>query len=385
MLHWASFLSIRDKNIWVFGSWAGQSFLDNSKYLFLASQKLSPTIKPVWISNNADIVESLRARGYQAYVTWQIRAILYGLRAKYYFIDHAPLYGGLFAPTNLWLSGGAKIIQLWHGLPLKRLDSVGLKKLNRSKTAELLSGLSNLSLFNLYINHYVVAPSHLFGKLIAEAFQIPGKRILYSAYPRNIFQNIPEVKNFSLQKVINKKIEQLRKEGKKIIFYIPTFRDYGGNPLKDNAINIEILEKFVGDNQCAFVVKFHEADEFKLEFNEKNLIFLHSGYDVYETLHLCDVLITDYSSIFFDFLSYNRPIVFYPYDLSEYQKSARCFYFDYKHFVPGSIVYSFDEMLKLLSKILSTGTDGYQEKRERLQESSFEYQRLMLNNILVDY
>ena len=385
MLHWVSFLSIRDKNIWVFGSWDGKSFLDNSKYLYLASQKLSPNIKPVWISDNANIVKSLQARGYRAYGNRQIRTILYGLRAKYYFIDHAPLYGGLFGPTNLWFSGGAKIIQLWHGLPLKRIDPTGLKKVNRSKTAELLSGLSTLSLFNLYIYYYVVAPSKLFGKLIAEAFQVPEKRILYSAYPRNVFQNIPYAINFSLHKGINKQIKDLKNEGKKIIFYIPTFRDYGGNPIKDKAINLGVLKEFTGDHQCAFVVKFHEADEFKLEANAKNLIFLPSGYDLYETLDLCDVLITDYSSIFFDFLLYNKPLAFYPYDLAEYQKCARCFYFDYKQFVPGSIVYSFDELLKLLSKILATGIDDYQDKRERLRDSSFEYQRLMLRNILVDY
>jgi CDP-glycerol glycerophosphotransferase (TagB/SpsB family) len=385
ILHWLSFLSIRDKNTWVFGSWDGKSFLDNSKYLFLASQKLSPNVKSIWISNNTAIVESLQARGYRAYCTWQIRAILYGLMAKYYFIDHAPLYGGIFAPTNLWLSGGAKIIQLWHGVPLKRLDSLGLKTANSSKITKMFSGLSKLSLFNLFVNYYVVAPSRLFGRLMAESLEVPKERILFSAYPRNVFYEAPTIMNFSLQKAMNDKVRALKAEGKKLVFYIPTFRDYGGNPVKDKAVDLEALEKFIDNNACVFLVKFHEADENKLAVNRKNLIFLPSGYDVYEILQMCDVLITDYSSIFFDFLSFNRPVVFYPYDLSEYQKSARRFYFNYTQFVPGPIVYRFDDLLKLLSQILVTGTDGYQEKRKKLMERSFEYQNLMLSNILVDY
>jgi CDP-glycerol glycerophosphotransferase (TagB/SpsB family) len=385
ILHWLSFISFRNKNIWVFGSWDGKSFLDNSKYLFLASQKLSPNIRSVWISNNAAIVESLHAQGYRAYCTWQIRAILYGLMAKYYFIDHAPLYGGLFAPTNLWLSGGAKIIQLWHGLPLKRLDSLGLKTTNSSKITNIFSSLSKLSLFNLFVNYYVISTSRLFGRLMGESFEVPQERILFSGYPRNIFYEAPANMNFSLQKAMNDKVRALKAEGKKLVFYIPTFRDYGGNPVNDKAIDLGALEKFGGDNSCVFIVKFHEAAENKLAANRKDLIFLPSGYDVYEILQLCDVLITDYSSIFFDFLSFNRPVVFYPYDLLEYQTSARRFYFNYTQFVPGQIVYRFDELLKLLSEILVTGTDGYREKREKLLETSFEYKTLMLSNILVDY
>jgi len=361
-------------------------FLDNPKYLFLSSEKLSSII-PVWISNNRVIVAALRKRGYKAYCPWQIMGFLYCLRAKYYFIDHAPLYGGLFGPTNLWLSGGAKIIQLWHGLPLKRLDTVGLKSPHTSNVTNVPSVFSKLSLFNLLVNYYVVAPSHLFGRLMADSFEIAQNRILYSGYPRNYLYNAPVIANFSIQNPINDQIKRLKAEGKKLVFYIPTFRDYGGNPIKDKAIDVEQLKKFSNDNQCVFFVKFHEADEAKLTGNTQgNLIFLPADFDIYEILHLCDVLITDYSSIFFDFLLFNRPIIFFPYDLAEYQRSARCFYFNYAEFVPGKIVYNFDEMLTELSRILANNQeDCYQQKRKMLRESCFEYPEVMLNNLLVDY
>ena len=352
IVHWLSFLSIRDKTIWIFGSWDGQVFLDNPKYLFLASQKLSPSIKPIWISSNASLVKSLRKSGYIAYYTWQIQAILYGFRAKYYFIDHAPLHGGsFFSPTNLWLSGGAKIIQLWHGVPLKRLDTVPSQE--KSKTSKFLLTLSSLSLFNLRVNYFLVVSSNSFIKIMSQAFQIPQKRIILSGHPRNTFHKIPEELNFSLQIETNNKVKQFKAQGKKLIFYIPTFRDYGGNPFKD-AFNLERTKKFLAKNESILVVKLHEVDKTILDDLGKDVLFLPSGFDVYEILDLCDILITDYSSIFFDFLNFNRPVIFYPYDFSDYQ-SARCFYFDYKKFVPGPIAYSFNELLQILRRTLTEG------------------------------
>lgn len=385
IVHWLSFLSIRDKSIWIFGSWDGSVFLDNSKYLFLASQKLQPSIKPIWISNNAALVHSLRKNGYRAYQTFQIQAFLYGLRARYYFIDHAPLYGGFFSPTNLWLSGGAKIIQLWHGVPLKRLDSIGLGEEHKSEIAKVFSVLANMNLFNLSKNYYFVASSRLFGRLMADSFEVSEKKVLLSGYPRNVFQEAPMDSNYSLQKGLNEKIRKQKADGKKLVFYIPTFRDYGGNPITHKAIDLAVFEKFLAENNSVLIVKFHEADAKLQNVSKKNIIFLPSGFDIYEVLGLCDLLITDYSSIFFDFLPFNRPIVFYPYDFEEYQKSARCFYFNYEEFVPGSIVYGFDQMLKEVSSILQTGADEYKEKREKLYNFCFEYKTFMLRNILIDY
>jgi CDP-glycerol glycerophosphotransferase (TagB/SpsB family) len=382
IVHWLSFLSIRDKTIWIFGSWDGKVFLDNPKYLFLASQKLSPSIKPIWISSNASLVKALRKSGYLAYYTWQIQAILYGFRAKYYFIDHAPLHGGsFFSPTNLWLSGGAKIIQLWHGVPLKRLDTVPSQE--KSKTSEFLLALSGLSLFNLRVNYFLVVSSNSFTKIMSQAFQVPQKRIILSGYPRNIFPKIPEELNFSLQIETNNIVKQFKAQGKKLIFYIPTFRDYGGNPLTD-AFNLERTKNFLANNESILVVKFHEVDKAILDDLGKDVLFLPSGFDIYEILDLCDILITDYSSIFFDFLNFNRPVIFYPYDFSDYQ-SARCFYFDYKEFVPGPIAYSFDELLQFLNRTLTGGTEDFSEKRKKLNSFCFEFTNVVWKAILVDY
>jgi CDP-glycerol glycerophosphotransferase len=220
---------------------------------------------------------------------------------------------------------------------------------------------------------------------MADSFEVSEKKVLLSGYPRNVFQEAPMYSNYSLQKGLNEKIRKRKADGKKLVFYIPTFRDYGGNPITHKAIDLAVFENFLNENNCVLIVKFHEADDRLRNVSKRDIFFLPNGFDIYEVLGLCDVLITDYSSIFFDFLPFNRPIVFYPYDIVEYQKSARCFYFNYEEFVPGLIVYGFDQMLKAVSSILQTGTDEYNEKREKLCGFCFEYKTFMLRNILVDY
>jgi len=218
---------------------------------------------------------------------------------------------------------------------------------------------------------------------MSQAFQVPQKRIILSGYPRNIFPKIPEELNFSLQIETNNIVKQFKAQGKKLIFYIPTFRDYGGNPLTD-AFNLERTKNFLANNESILVVKFHEVDKAILDDLGKDVLFLPSGFDVYEILDLCDILITDYSSIFFDFLNFNRPVIFYPYDFSDYQ-SARCFYFDYKEFVPGPIAYSFDELLQFLNRTLTGGTEDFSEKRKKLNSFCFEFTNVVWKAILVDY
>lgn len=88
-------------------------------------------------------------------------------------------------------------------------------------------------------------------------------------------------------------------------------------------------------------------------------------YDVNDLLLVSDILITDYSSVFFDYLILNRPIIFYPYDFHEHSKPRNGFYIDYEKEVPGPIAYTEDDVIKYLldKKILSS----YDNKREVLR------------------
>jgi CDP-glycerol glycerophosphotransferase (TagB/SpsB family) len=378
LIHFMSFFSLRDKRIWVFGSWDGEVFIDNSKAMFIISQRLS-NIKPIWVSRNRSLVNTLRAKGFSAYYIWEIRAIYYGLRARYFFIDHSPFQFDLFSPTNLWLSGGAKIVNFWHGIPLKRIDEY-----NKGHDSFFESILSHVNLVNKNFNSYAVAPSMLIGRIICSALKIPEENLIQSAYPRNIL-SLNQENNFSIFVELNEKIKKFKASGGKVIFYIPTFRDYSTNPFSAGLIDLKKLQELLDKNNCLLVTKFHQVDNQSVGKLSERFIFLPNGFDLYEILYLGDVLITDYSSIFFDFLLFNRPIVFFAYDLERYKKYSRELYFDYEKFVPGEIVHTSDELLNLVAEILENRDDNYQKRRLDLASDFFHERQLLLKNILVDY
>ena len=118
-LYWLSFLAPRDRRIWLFGSTFGRRFADNPRYLYLyASQhRMELGIRPVWISRNKGIVDFLNENGYEAYRYHSLAGIWYALRGKLYLFDNYS------KDINFWQSGGAVKVNLWHGIPLKKIQA----------------------------------------------------------------------------------------------------------------------------------------------------------------------------------------------------------------------------------------------------------------------
>jgi CDP-glycerol glycerophosphotransferase (TagB/SpsB family) len=132
-------------------------------------------------------------------------------------------------------------------------------------------------------------------------------------------------------------------EDKKIILYAPTYRDTGN----DNPVNLDFskLQKELG-NEYVFVLKLHPfLANYKFKASskeeEKFVLNLSAIDDIQDLLLIADVLITDYSSVIFDFAITGRPMIFYSYDLEAYERG---FYFDYKETLPGPIVFTQDEL-----------------------------------------
>lgn len=130
---------------------------------------------------------------------------------------------------------------------------------------------------------------------------------------------------------------------KKIILYAPTYRDTNN----DNPVNLDFskLQKELG-KEYVFVLKLHPFlanYKFKAATKEEEdfVLNLSSIDDIQDLLLIADVLITDYSSVIFDYAITGRPMIFYSYDLEAYERG---FYFDYKKTLPGPIVYTQDEL-----------------------------------------
>ena len=226
-VYWLSFLVPRDKKIWLFGSTFGRRFADNPRYLYLyvSQHRDELGIRPIWISHNEDVVKMLNAEGYEAYMYHSLKGIWFALRGKLY------LYDNYSKDINFWQSGGALKINLWHGIPLKKIqhDNV-FDKFRHPKNfwGKIKNFPRNIS--DEKPSHYVLTTSENLRYIFSSAFKT--ENILIAGYPRNQVLISDDIKNIYLdeenrdrKKIISFLKKKINGGNKKMIFYMPTFRE----------------------------------------------------------------------------------------------------------------------------------------------------------------
>jgi CDP-glycerol glycerophosphotransferase len=120
--------------------------------------------------------------------------------------------------------------------------------------------------------------------------------------------------------------------------------------------------RFAAENQLLFVFKYHPKTLTEHEWDIsscENIIEYDKFSDVYPLLGQTDVLITDYSSIFTDFILLNRPVVFFPFDYQRYVNEERALQFDYHQVTPGRKCMTQDEVFDELRRIVVHESDDY--------------------------
>jgi len=143
-----------------------------------------------------------------------------------------------------------------------------------------------------------------------------------------------------------------------VILYAPTFRDTGGNAIADGALEIARLDAFAQRHQALILFKFHVSGDAMDQVRQARSILCHSSRsDVYPLFPLIDLMITDYSSIYFDYLFLDRPVVFFCYDLEKYQSRDRPLYFSYEEMTPGPKCRTQEALEEALAGLLSGGKD----------------------------
>jgi CDP-glycerol glycerophosphotransferase len=180
-------------------------------------------------------------------------------------------------------------------------------------------------------------------------------RVLTTGYPRNDFL-------FKYNETDCKKVKEQLKipEDKKIILYAPTFRDNRYSATEGFRVNSYIdFDKVRGLLEDEFVILFraHYFISEKLNVSKyEGFVYDVSEYDDINYLYIIsDILITDYSSVFFDYANLKRPIIFYMEDMDEYKNQVRDFYIDINE-LPGPIVKSHDELIKYIDKMKNNFT-----------------------------
>lgn len=259
-----------------------------------------------------------------------------------------------------------KVIDLWHGFPLK---SICDKKeaLNDSK--------------NVWDNvDYVASYSELFNCNMSKCIPVKQDKYIITGAPRNDFLYISDGKK-NLENILGDLVK-----GKKVIFYMPTYRK---NVFRDNHVegnknwnnifgfknlNEKGFNEFLKENNLVLVLKLHPAEEGETKQyirQSPNIILLEerllkiNGIDLYELLNSADLLMTDYSSVYFDYLLLDRPIIFIPNDLKEYDRDRGFLLKPYDKWTPGPKVL---DQYSLEQEILKGLKDNsyYQKERKEI-------------------
>ena len=337
-------------------------FSDNTKHMYIFMQKKLPNKQLSWLIYDKEIYDILIQNGHQnIFYLKSISGVWEYLRSKTIITSSSSLWQ-IKSPLQ-------KQFDLWHGIPLKTVLCMGEKGTLAKRQA------GNITMR--------FATSNLEKAQLAASFDFNALKIAVTGQPRTdaLFS-----KEKNLSKLLNDDVSKY----KKVIFYMPTYRHGYRKKSEGNAFDIDNIfrfnnydrEKFLNflkENNILFLLKLHPFEEklyknLPLGNNIKwitNETLVRNNLSIYDLFYEVNTLVTDYSSIYFDFLLTDKKIVFMPLDL-EYYKRKRGFQLEpYEFWTPGKKVFNQEDFQ---DELLNDDTSNEKELRKVVRDIMFFYQ-----------
>ncbi|MCD8543313.1 MAG: CDP-glycerol glycerophosphotransferase family protein [Sulfurospirillum cavolei] len=256
------------------------------------------------------------------------------------------------------------LVQLWHGIPLKRLN--------------LLVGITY---------DYLISTSYFVNQTTL-SHVIQAKEYCNDGYPRNdsLLKSSHDTYDLLLCDHTIYSFAKEKFERATIALYMPTHRE--SHQASCIPLDFVCLNESLAQHNIYLIVKLHpfvmQLYAIKEHQTYSHILFYPTQGDIYPLLKYTHILITDYSSIYFDFLLLNRPIIFFDYDYDEYSSNMNGFVYPYETFAPGIKVKTQNELLSEL--ILTTQEkDNYYEQRKNLIDQLFDYQDAYSAKRIIDH
>jgi len=255
-----------------------------------------------------------------------------------------------FSPINACKPRpGAAVVQLWHGCGAFKKFGYSTRELAWGPGGRLLR---ILPMHRNYTHVCASAPGVI--PQLAEAYACDPAIIVPWGVPRTDFYFDPANIKASREKVL----EAFPEIGdRKIALYAPTFRGESMDAARhDNALDYETLSREL-DAACALILKPHPRVSARIPKplpEQDPFVFDAAALPIETLLCAADLLISDYSSLIFEYSLLGRPMLFYPYDLEDYDR-ARSFYFPYLRFVPGDLVWNAEDIAAAVRRSLFEG------------------------------
>lgn len=345
-----------NKNVILFESSVGRNYTGNPKAIYekMVAEELDKKYKCVWILE--DTREEIPGRCIKI-KRQRLKYFYYMSCAKFWVMDSRQ-------PRYLKKKKGNVYIQTWHGTPLKKLG-LDMSFVNMGGYQDIEEYIrifkQNTSRWD-----YLISQNEYSTNIFKSAFAF-NKEVLEIGYPRNdVLMN-----HTSAQvKAIREKLGL--PSDKQILLYAPTWRDNDYDALGRYKFNLPIdlatFKQELGDKYY-LLLKPHYliADQISIAGYEDCVGLCNIKQDIQELYLVADALITDYSSVMFDYSILGRPIFFYMYDMEAYKSEVREFYFDILAEAPGPIVATNEELFKCL-KNFEAHKVQYKEKYEAFKQ-----------------
>ena len=349
--------SSRNPRKWLFASHAGWDQSGNSKSLFLQLQEAIPHkdsgITAIWIAQNRREAHSVRTVGFRSYTWYSLKGLYHCLTAGVYiYTEHA-------SDINRLTSRTAFCVDLWHGVGIKKLYALDNHYFHKyygfKKEPSEHSFLDRMKVpLHIYKKPDVIlCPSRFQGSLFARTFQIPEEQMILAGYPRNDMLLWPHaaIRKYAerycsqedlaiLDKIVPRRFD-------KVYVYMPTWRIGCKESVFSMAgIDLSVLEDALKKNNSLFIIKLHNFDKWQFE-NTPHIVVLRDMCDIYTVLPYTDCLITDYSSIYSDYMLMNKEIILFPFDREVYASDSSET-LDYDTYYLGKKVYTFEALANLI-------------------------------------
>jgi CDP-glycerol glycerophosphotransferase (TagB/SpsB family) len=347
------------------------AFVDNTKYFYIdAATDEANGLRVVHITESREVAKAVAGAGGEVMVYPSLRTAWFLMRCGTAVVDSVEWY----RRARRFLLARARLVQLWHGVGFKRIELDRWR--NEAEGKKFLS--SRWLLWPRMLRRYLygrapmydaVATTSVFYRdnVFSTAFR--SRHFPITGYPRNAFSNKHPLAWINVDAGIRGKLDAWAAAGRKPVFLAPTFRDSRATPLGLDDGKLAMLDAFCEEHGFEFVFKFHPYERGASRIAGRHLHVADPRSDAYPLLPSMHALVTDYSSIYMDFLLLDRPVMFLTPDLEQYVSSDRGIQFDFESMTPGPKFRTWDE---LLAGLLQPEPAEWRNRRRQLASMAFD-------------
>jgi len=339
----------------------GNDFTDNVKYFHSYLIKNQDKKNSFYLAETDAVSEQVPNIVHHP----SIKSCLLLLRADVVVIDTSDW----FYRFKYHLAIKARIVQLWHGVGSKKIE-LATKTFTESRFRKLAIFYGILrGQFSKY--HFISSTSEYYSNhLYKDAFRY--KSIKEFGQPRNdvLFRKPDELDLIGTDKdVLTNLIRRKESDGVKLVLFTPTFR----HKLDMNLLDLKMLDQFALDSNFVFVIKHHLLTTVNVSQKYDNIVYYNKYKDIYPLMSISDAMITDYSSIYLDYLLLDKPIIFYVPDFEEYKNADTSLRDDFLDIAPGTKCNNQEKLHNALLEEVVNKKDSNKEMRESVLRLSYKY------------